>query len=154
MDQGCSFVARGSCRCVLIRIIVLGAVAMACGFCMAADESLPPPSKRGDGEPQLSAAPKQSEPSPSPSLKGRGTSGGIRSDGVFDESYFGQLHRPMQSYILGGRIPQANGWYNYGFPMQTYRWGWFGAERPHYPRILWHQRYYGDKTRTAYRYGH
>jgi len=82
----------------------------------------------------------------------------VRSGGIIDESY--SYHRqppialqPMRSAIEMGCIPQANGWYDYGFPMRSYRWGWFGAER-HYPRVIWHQGYYGDCLRTAYRNGY
>ena len=50
----------------------------------------------------------------------------VRSGGVLGESY--NYHRqqplpmqPMRSQIELGGIPQANGWYNYGFPMRSYR---------------------------------
>jgi hypothetical protein len=74
----------------------------------------------------------------------------IRSGGVIEDSYYYHHLGPMRSAIEAGGIPQANGWYEYGFPMQSYRWGWFGAER-HYPRVIWHDGYYGDSIRTAYR---
>jgi hypothetical protein len=73
-----------------------------------------------------------------------------RSGGVIEDSYYYHHLGPMRSAIEAGGIPQANGWYEYGFPMQSYRWGWFGAER-HYPRVIWHDGYYGDCVRTAYR---
>ncbi len=74
----------------------------------------------------------------------------FRSGGVIEDSYYYHHLGPMRSAIEAGGIPQANGWYEYGFPMQSYRWGWFGAER-HYPRVIWHDGYYGDCVRTAYR---
>ena len=78
----------------------------------------------------------------------------IRSGGILNESFNYHHPQPMRSAIETGCIPQATGWYNYGFPMQSYRWGYFGAER-HYPRpVMWHQGYYGDKIRTAYRYAY
>jgi hypothetical protein len=43
--------------------------------------------------------------------------------------------------------------YRYGFPVQTHRWGWFGAEH-YYPRVLWHRGYYGDRCRWSYRRGY
>ena len=51
------------------------------------------------------------------------------------------------------RIRRKGGWYGYGFPVSTYRWGWFGAER-YYPRVGWHSDYNGDCVRFAYRYGY
>ena len=74
----------------------------------------------------------------------------IRSGGVIEDSYYYHHLGPMRSAIEAGGIPQANGWYEYGFPMRSYRWGSFGAER-HYPRVIWHDGYYGDCIRTAYR---
>lgn len=72
--------------------------------------------------------------------------------GVFEESYFQGLGRPMTSYIEQGGIPQANGWTNYGFPARPFRWGYFGAE-PRKDRSSWHRKYYGDKVKTKYYYG-
>jgi hypothetical protein len=78
-----------------------------------------------------------------------------RSGGTVEESYYYHLQHsgvplePMRSSIERGGIPQANGWYNYGFPMRSYRYGWFGAERKP-PRVYWHQGYYGDKTKVEY----
>ena len=53
-----------------------------------------------------------------------------------------------------GRTHQrrAGGWYGYGFPVETYRWGWFGVEH-YYPTVLWHKGYNGDTVRWAYRQG-
>jgi hypothetical protein len=50
-------------------------------------------------------------------------------------------------------VAPARGWYRYGFPVQTHRWGWFGAEH-YYPRVLWHYGYYGDHYRWSYRRGY
>jgi hypothetical protein len=73
--------------------------------------------------------------------------------GVLAESY--PYHR--QGYAKGGpsysTIAPATGWYRYGFPTQTHRWGWFGAER-YYPRVVWHRGYHGDCCRWAYRHGY
>jgi hypothetical protein len=82
----------------------------------------------------------------------------IRSGGVLQESF--QYHR--QGYgdtrWTGPHAPHSNfaragGWYGYGFPVQTYRWGWFGAGR-YYPRVVWHRGYYDDCCRWAYRQGY
>ena len=82
----------------------------------------------------------------------------VRSGGVLQESF--QYHR--QGYgntdWNGPHPPQSNfgqagGWYGYGFPVQTYRWGWFGAGR-YYPRVVWHRGYYDDCCRWAYRRGY
>jgi hypothetical protein len=74
----------------------------------------------------------------------------MRPGGVLNQSFDYHHPQPMRSAIEMGAIPQANGWYEYGFPMQSYRWGWFGAER-HYPQVMWHQGYYGDSVRASTR---
>jgi hypothetical protein len=71
-----------------------------------------------------------------------------RSGGVLAESYDYQRGGPST-----GLISPASGWYHYGFPVSTYRWGWFGAEH-YYPTVLWHQGYYGDCCRWGYRFGY
>jgi hypothetical protein len=124
----------------ILSIAVLSSQLTASAICIAKDDA-------------LAAAPRSSvkaEPSRDHPLKGRGNSATFQSNGVFDESYFRQLQRPMESSILLGRMPQANGWYSRGFPMHSYRWGYFGAER-RYPRAIWRQGYYGDKIRAIYR---
>jgi hypothetical protein len=109
--------------------IALSAVILSCAI-STADESLPTP-------PQANAAES------------------VRSGGKIEESYEYHLRQagvpsqPMRSAIELGGIPQANGWYNYGFPMRSYRYGWFGAQRQP-PRVYWHRGYYGDKTRVEY----
>ena len=77
----------------------------------------------------------------------------IRNGGVLDESY--DYHRQAQANQSGrpGPYPPKGGWYGYGFPVSTYRWGWFGAEH-YYPRVGWHSDYNGDCIRFAYRYGY
>jgi hypothetical protein len=72
----------------------------------------------------------------------------VRSGGVLAESY---------DYQRGGQAPglisPATGWYHYGFPVSTYRWGWFGAEH-YYPTVFWHHGYYDDCCRFGYRCGY
>ncbi len=77
----------------------------------------------------------------------------VRNGGVLDESY--GYHRQEQAYQSArpGPYPPKGGWYGYGFPVSTYRWGWFGAEH-YYPRVGWHNSYNGDCVRWAYRYGY
>jgi hypothetical protein len=113
---------------ILVLIIALGATSSMCAHALAGEEVLPPTT-----QPKATVS--------------------IHSDGVFNDTYFRQLQRPMTSAIERGGIPQANGWTSYGFPARSYHWGWFGAER-HYPRVMWHQGYYGDQVRTAYRYAY
>ncbi|HEX4412568.1 MAG TPA: hypothetical protein VH107_03000 [Lacipirellulaceae bacterium] len=72
-----------------------------------------------------------------------------RAGGVVEDSYYYHRLGPMRSAIEAGGIPQANGWYEYGFPMRSYRWGWFGAER-NCPRVVWHDGYYGNCIRASY----
>ena len=77
----------------------------------------------------------------------------VRNGGVLDESY--GYHRQAQENqsVRPGPYPPKGGWYGYGFPVSTYRWGWFGAER-YYPRVGWRSDYNGDCVRWAYRYGY
>ena len=72
----------------------------------------------------------------------------VRDGGVLAESYgyHRQATRPAT-------YPPAGGWYGYGFPVSTYRWGWFGAER-YYPRVVWHSDNSGECVRWAYRKGY
>ena len=76
-----------------------------------------------------------------------------RSGGIVADSYYYHHVQPMRSAIELGGIPQATGYYNYGFPMQSYRWGWFGAER-NYPYVYWHDGYYGTCFRNSYHSGY
>jgi len=77
----------------------------------------------------------------------------IRSAGVLEESraYHRQPAMPAGSQVR--TITPSNGCYRYGFPVQTFRWGWFGAAH-YYPRVMWHDGYYGDCCRYAYRCGY
>ena len=77
----------------------------------------------------------------------------VRNGGVLEESY--GYHRQGQEHqsLRPGPYPPQDGWYGYGFPVSTYRWGWFGAER-YYPRVGWRSDYNGDCVRFAYRYGY
>jgi len=72
----------------------------------------------------------------------------VRSGGVLAESY---------AYHHQGSLPYTimppGGAYRWGFPVSSYRWGWFGAER-YYPRVAWRYDYHGDCIRWAYRYGY
>jgi hypothetical protein len=71
-----------------------------------------------------------------------------RSGGVLQESY--DYQRGEQA---PGLISPATGWYHYGFPVNTYRWGWFGAEH-YYPTVFCHHGYYDDYCRFGYRCGY
>jgi hypothetical protein len=77
----------------------------------------------------------------------------IRNGGVLDASY--SYHRQAQANqsVRPGPYPPPGGWYGYGFPVSTYRWGWFGAEH-YYPRVGCRNDYNGDCVRWAYRYGY
>jgi hypothetical protein len=72
----------------------------------------------------------------------------VRDGGVLAESY--GYH---QTTSRPASHPPPGGWYGYGFPVTTYRWGWFGAER-YYPRVGWRCDYHGDCVRWAYRHGY
>jgi hypothetical protein len=71
-----------------------------------------------------------------------------RCGGVLEASYQYQHGGPAP-----GLISPATGWYHYGFPVETYRWGWFGAEH-YYPTVWWAHGYYGDCCRYGYRCGY
>lgn len=77
----------------------------------------------------------------------------VRNGGVLDASY--GYHRQAQAgqSVRPGPYPPQGGWYGYGFPVSTYRWGWFGAEH-YYPRVGCRSDYNGDRMRWAYRYGY
>jgi hypothetical protein len=81
-----------------------------------------------------------------------------RTGGVLQESFgyhrlsYGGPH-PAGNHAPHPSIAPSGGWYGYGFPVQTYRWGWFGARR-YYPRVVWHCGYYDDCCRWAYRKGY
>lgn len=71
----------------------------------------------------------------------------MRWGGALEKSF--QYHRQGPN---GNLISPATGWNHYGFPVASYRWGWFGAAR-YYPRTMWHEGFYSDKCRWAYRCG-
>lgn len=71
----------------------------------------------------------------------------VRAGGVMDVSY--NYHTQGPNAV--GRPPSP--WYGWGFPVQTYRWGWFGASH-YYPWTYWHTGYYGNCCRHAYRCGY
>lgn len=71
----------------------------------------------------------------------------LRWGGVIEESY--QYHRQAKS-VAPTTAPTP---YRYGFPVSSYRWGWFGAAR-YYPTVFWHRGYNGDDCRYAYRCGY
>ena len=71
----------------------------------------------------------------------------MRAGGVMDVSY--NYHTQGPNAV--GRPPSP--WYGWGFPVQTYRWGWFGAGR-YYPWTYCHKGYYGNCCRYGYRCGY
>ena len=75
--------------------------------------------------------------------------GNAHSSGVLAHSY--KYHR--QTPAASQTITPAGGWYGYGFPVKTHRWGWFGAAHYH-PTVLWHRGYNGDAVRWSYRSGY
>src|SRR3954453_15384951 len=77
----------------------------------------------------------------------------IRSGGVLEESSAYHRHPPMQTAGVARSVEPAGGWYGYGFPVSTFRWGWFGAAH-YYPTVFWHDGYYGDCCRYGYRHGY
>src|SRR6185295_14628157 len=74
----------------------------------------------------------------------------VRSGGVLEESY--NYHR-QQPVRMATSVEPAGGWYGYGFPVSTFRWGWFGAAH-YYPTVFWHDGYYGECCRYGYRRGY
>jgi hypothetical protein len=77
----------------------------------------------------------------------------IRSGGVLEESYVYHRQQPMRMAGAARSVEPASGWYGYGFPVSTFRWGWFGAAH-YYPTVFWHDGYYGDCCRYGYRRGY
>jgi hypothetical protein len=77
----------------------------------------------------------------------------IRSGGVLEESYVYHRQQPMQLAGAARSVEPAGGWYGYGFPVSTFRWGWFGAAH-YYPTVFWHDGYYGECCRYGYRRGY
>ena len=77
----------------------------------------------------------------------------IRSGGVIEESYVYHRQQPVRTTGTARSVEPAGGWYGYGFPVSTFRWGWFGAAH-YYPTVFWHDGYYGDCCRYGYRRGY
>lgn len=75
----------------------------------------------------------------------------VRSGGVMEESFV--YHRQAQAAPVARSVEPAGGWYGYGFPVSTFRWGWFGAAH-YYPTVFWHDGYYGECCRFGYRRGY
>src|SRR5262245_55743567 len=94
-------------------LVVFGALSFAAGVSQAADSDPPP-----------TFPPRQE----------------VRSGGVIQESYV--YHRQPPARMTSRCIEPAGGWYGYGFPVSTFRWGWFGASH-YYPTVWWHDGYYG-----------
>jgi hypothetical protein len=79
-----------------------------------------------------------------------------RCGGVLQQSFDyqrGGQGPPPAPAPAPGLISPATPWYHYGFPVSTYRWGWFGAEH-YYPTVWWAHGYYGDCCRYGYRCGY
>jgi hypothetical protein len=72
---------------------------------------------------------------------------------VLEESYVYHRQQPAQTASAARSVEPAGGWYGYGFPVSTFRWGWFGAAH-YYPTVFWHEGYYGDCCRYGYRRGY
>jgi hypothetical protein len=71
---------------------------------------------------------------------------GVRAGGVLDKAF--RYHRQLP-YAPLATTPR----YAYGFPVPTYKWGWFGAKH-YYPRTHAHRGYYGDYWQWSYRHGY
>jgi len=77
----------------------------------------------------------------------------FRTGGIIEESYAYHRQQPMRMAGAARSVEPAGGWYGYGFPVSTFRWGWFGAAH-YYPTVFWHDGYYGDCCRYGYRRGY
>src|SRR3982751_3541528 len=77
----------------------------------------------------------------------------FRAGGVIEESYAYHRQQPMRMAGAARSVEPVGGWYGYGFPVSTFRWGWFGAAH-YYPTVGWHDGYYGDCCRYGYRRGY
>jgi hypothetical protein len=85
---------------------------------------------------------------PTPAPAPRRPEAEVRAGGVLEESYNYHQQGP-ENGVAGPLSP----WYGWGFPVQTYRWGWFGAQH-YYPYTYWHQDYYDNCCRFSYRSGY
>jgi len=68
------------------------------------------------------------------------------TNGALAKSY--SYHRKAPHTPLA-HVPR----YSYGFPVKSYKWGWFGAKH-YYPRSFSHRGYTGDYWHWAYRKGY
>lgn len=108
-------------------LLVVGAVFVAVGVSRAANS--------GEVPPQMPLRPE------------------IRSGGVLEGSYVYHRQQPARKAGAARSVEPAGGWYGYGFPVSTFRWGWFGAAH-YYPTVFWHGGYYNDCCRYSYRRGY
>src|SRR5262245_16117307 len=101
--------ARRGARAIFSSLFVFALLSIAANDCRAANEN--------DAPPRLPPRPE------------------IRSGGVIEESYV--YHRQQSARVTGAArsIEPASGWYGYGFPVSTFRWGWFGAAH-YYPTVF------------------
>ncbi len=113
----------------------LSLVLLTCGtsFCMTAETGAP------------------ATPPTNPSM---GTQS-VRSGGKLEQSYNYHRQSATQPTPVTAAVGSARsgGWYHYGFPVESYRWGYFGAER-NYPRVMWHTGWYGDHVKTETWHGY
>jgi hypothetical protein len=79
--------------------------------------------------------------------------GDVRNSGVLQESFGYHRKTHATAVVKHPTIAPSGGWYGYGFPVKSYRWGWFGAEH-YYPRGLWHHGYNGDHYRWSFQRGY
>ena len=108
---------------IIRTLTIAGALLLVAGSVRADERDLPPPAPRGAV---------------------------IRSGGVVEESF---VYHRQQPATATRSIEPAGGWYGYGFPVSTFRWGWFGAAH-YYPTVFWHDGYYGECCRYGYRRGY
>ncbi len=122
-------------RARLVSFCAIVSLLLTCGvsFCLGAENGAPatPPANQATG-PQS-----------------------VRSGGMLEQSY--NYHRQPDSQAAsvttGAGSARSGGWYHYGFPVESYRWGYFGAER-NYPRVMWHTGWYGDQVKTEIWHGY
>lgn len=64
----------------------------------------------------------------------------------------GALEASFQYHRTPGRYQQPSAPHQYGFPVNAYRWGSFGAQHV-YPRLLLHRGYNNNQVNWGYRRG-
>lgn len=134
---------RGAVHGVAFFLVVIGAT-IVCRISCANDGAQPGPCD--------TQSPTTTPDDRQPAANGSGPNA-PRSGGLLEQSFNYRRQPQLQEVGAPAGYARAGGWYGYGFPVQSYRWGYFGAER-NYPRVIWHTGYYGDCVRTAYRYGY